>query len=102
MSVDYNKAATLLHIVDTAKQWPTLKGIHDLAMMELLAINVVALEDKAKIDTEVAKKAAEVQEKAAKERIEQAAKDKAAEEASNKAPPPPYSPAGHPTPARPI
>ena len=45
MSIDYNKAATLLHIVDTANQWPTLKGIHDLVMMELVAINDVALKD---------------------------------------------------------
>lgn len=64
MSVDYNNAATLLHIVYTVNQWPTLKGIHDLAMSELIVINKAAqvdLDNLAKIE---AKRLADEQAKA--------------------------------------
>lgn len=88
MSVDYNRIATLLHIVDTANQWPTLKGIHDLAMAELVVANAVALEDKAKLDTQATKKA-----EAAKPVIEKV---------EPLTPTPAYNPAGQTNPARPV
>jgi hypothetical protein len=38
--IDFDKAATLLHIADKAKQWPRLKPLHDAAMVELEAMQV--------------------------------------------------------------
>ena len=38
--IDLDRAATLLHVADKAKQWPRLKAIHDAAMAELEAMQV--------------------------------------------------------------
>lgn len=37
--MDFNRAALLLHVVDTARHWPTLNGLHDAAMKELVEIS---------------------------------------------------------------
>lgn len=49
--MDEAQVLTLLKIVDLAKQWPSLNGIHNLAMAELEDINkdaLVSLGDRAK------------------------------------------------------
>lgn len=93
MNIDQNKIATLLHIIETANQWPPLKGIHDWAMKELVevskAMSAIVAEDKAKTDAEAAQAVA-----AAQAKVD-----------ANKAPttpPPAYNTAGQTTPARPI
>lgn len=56
IEMDHNKAAMLLHVLDKAKNWPNLKGIHDAAMHELGLLNGEALEEAAE-RAEAAKKA---------------------------------------------
>ena len=45
--MDHNRAAMLLAVMDKAKQWPNLKGVHDAAMYELEELNKEALEEAA-------------------------------------------------------
>jgi peptidoglycan hydrolase CwlO-like protein len=39
VEVNYDKVYRLLKIVDLAKNWPNLREIHDLAMLDLEGIN---------------------------------------------------------------
>jgi len=36
MSIDFNRAAMLLHVCDKSKNWPNLRKLHDAAMAELV------------------------------------------------------------------
>lgn len=69
MSMDVNRVGSLLHICDMSKNWPGLRGIHDLAMVQLEAISVDA--SKELVDRKV---------KLAQAEAERAAKIKADEE----------------------
>lgn len=85
MSIDMNATATLLNIVDLARQWPKLQAIHDLAMAQLDDINASAAVDvaarakaaKAKQDAIDAAKAAEAK-RLADEEVARAASANAA------------------------
>lgn len=68
MSVDYNRAATLLHIIDIARQHPSLKAITDLSMAELAKINTTAAKDLEDLRRAEAKRVAEEEAKAQAER----------------------------------
>ncbi len=93
MTVDLNRAGMLLHIVSKAKDWPNLKGIHDIAMAELEDMSKHAAQDlaeiradeKARADEEAAKVAAAAEakrQKAADElKAQEEAQAKAAEQA---------------------
>ena len=82
MSVDYNKAFMLLSVVDKAKNWPNLQGLHDLAMNELQDTAKKAGEELAKIRAEAKAKADEEAAKA-KADADAVAKKLADEEARN-------------------
>lgn len=43
--MNWDLVEQLLNICDTARQWPRLSKIHDLAMAELVAINDAKPED---------------------------------------------------------
>lgn len=74
MSTDFNRAAMLLHIVDTCRQWPELQGLHDLAMAELREIAGTAKDELTKKRDAEAKKLADDLAKKRTEEIEANAK----------------------------
>jgi hypothetical protein len=83
MSMDINKVATLLHILEKASQSPALGYVRNLALVELVEIN----EDARKELEERAKKEAE-EAAAAKAKADEEAKARADKEISYEPPPP--------------
>lgn len=59
MSLSQDQVFSLLHIVDLAKQWPSLRGIHDRAMKDLSKISQTMAEELAKEKVEEEKALAE-------------------------------------------
>lgn len=93
MSMDINKVATLLHILEKSSQSSALRSIAGMVLANLLEINA----DAEKGLQELAKKAAE-EAAAAKAKADEEAKAKAEEEAAQKIsyePPPPQGEAGN-------
>lgn len=77
MSFELDRVHKLLNVIDLAKQWPLLKGLHDSAMKELTKISFeegkqLAVEAKAEAEALVQKRADEV--KAAQARADAEAK----------------------------
>lgn len=81
MSLPQDQVFNLLHIADLAKQWPSLRGIHDRAMKDLTKISQSMAEELAKEKVEEEKAlAAKNAEPEAKIRTQAQADEKAEEE----------------------
>lgn len=79
--MEWESTVGLLQIADLAKNWPALRGLHDLAMAQLVDMNTVALAELKDRADKLAAEQANVQ----AERASQMAKAQANEEAQVKA-----------------
>lgn len=82
MSVDLNKAGMLLHIASKARDWPNLRGLHDIVMAELEDMSKEAAQELADMRVEAKAKADAEANAQAAAAIEAIAKAKADEEAA--------------------